>query len=104
MVNSSGLPMFTGSHLRPGQAQDAVNLVADVAEAARLFAVAIDGKWVAAKRLLHEVRDHAAVVELQTRAVSIEDAQNARIHFVVTAVGHGRGFGKALGLVIDRAR
>jgi len=86
------------------EAKEAVDLVADVAEAASLVAGAVDGEVFAAQGLLHEVRDDASVVELQAWAVRIKDADDARIDFVITVVGHGDGFGEALGLVVDRAR
>ena len=97
--------MFTGQMLvRFRQAQEAVDFVADVAEAAGLAAVAVDGEVFAAQSLLHEVGDDAAVVELHARAVGVEDADDARIDLVIAVIGHGDGFGEALGFVVDRAR
>ena len=86
------------------QANEAVDLVADIAETAGLAAVAVDGEVFAAQGLLHEIRDHAAVIQLQARAVGVEDADDAGIHFVIAVIGHGDGFGEALGFVVDRAR
>ncbi len=48
-----------------------------------------------------KVRDHAAVIQLQARAVGVEDADDARIHFVIAVVGHGDGFGESFGFVVD---
>src|SRR5919198_1002505 len=85
------------------QAHNAVDLIADVAEAARLRAVAIHGEIFASERLLHEVGDDAPVVDLHARAISVKDAYDARIQLLIAVVGHGRGLGKALGLVVNRA-
>ena len=46
----------------PEEAEDALDQVGDVAEAARLRAVAVDRERLAAQRLRDEVRDDAAVV------------------------------------------
>ena len=87
-----------------GETEEALHFVFHITEAAGLSAVAINGQVFAAQRLFHEVGDHAAVIQLHTRAVSIEDAHDARVHAVVAVVSHGHGFGKTLGLVINRAR
>src|SRR5580658_5412682 len=89
---------------RSCQTQNSVDLIAYVAEAPRLAAIAIDGKVLSTQRLPHEVWNYAAVVDLHARSVGIEDAQNSGIDLVVTAKGHGDGFGKALGLVVYRSR
>src|SRR5436305_1717136 len=44
--------------VRAEQAVDPLDQVLDVAEAARLRPVAVDGQWFAAQRLAHEVRQH----------------------------------------------
>ena len=75
-----------------------------VAEAARLFAVAIDGDRLADQRLIEEVRQRAAIVEPHARSVGVEDPHDARIHAMVAVVGHGDGLGEALGFVVDAAR
>jgi hypothetical protein len=41
------------------------------------------------------------VVQLQSRAVSIKDADDAGIDLVIPVVRHGDGFGEALGFVVD---
>ena len=87
-VHSSGLPMLTGRCSASGQTQDAIDEIGDVAEAARLRAVAVDGERLAAQRLHHEVGDDAAVVGLETRAVGVEDADQVGIDAVVTVIGH----------------
>src|SRR6202158_5124287 len=90
--------MFVGFR----EAHEAVDLVTDVTEAARLIAVAVDGEGFAAQGLLHEIRDDPSVVKLHARSVGIEDADDVRIHVVIAAVGHGHGFGETLGFVVDR--
>ena len=87
-----------------GEAQDAVDEVGDVAEAAGLQAVAVDGEGLAAQRLHHEVGDDAAVVGLQARAVGVEDADQVGVDAVVAMPGGDGGLGEALGLVVDGAR
>src|SRR5580704_75113 len=87
-----------------GKAHEAVDFVADIAEAAGLAAVAVDGEVLAAESLLHEIRYYAAIIQLQARTVGVEDADDARIYFVIAVIGHGHGFGEALGFVVDRTR
>src|SRR5438270_4712539 len=86
------------------QGNEAVNFVTHVAEAARLVAIAVNRERFAAQSLLHEIGDDASVIELHARAVGIKDANDARVHFVITVVGHGYRFGETLGLVVNRAR
>ena len=80
---------------------EAVDFVAHVAEAASLMAVAVDGEGFTAQGLLHEIGDNSSIVQLHTRPVGIEDADNASVYFVITVVGHGYRFGEALGFVVD---
>src|SRR5579863_1529009 len=87
-----------------GKAQETIDLVAHVAEAARLIAVAVNGETLSANGLLHEIRYDAAIVELHARAVGIKDADDVSIDFVVAAVRYGGGFGEALGFIVDGAR
>src|SRR5216683_2302498 len=86
------------------ETKEAVDLVADIAEATGLAAIAVDREVFTAQSLLHEVGDDASVVQLHARAVGVEDADDARIHFVITVIGHGDGLGEALGFVVDRTR
>jgi hypothetical protein len=56
MVNSLGFPMLTGvCSAEAARPNDAVDEVRDVAEAARLETVAVDGQRLACQRLHHEV-------------------------------------------------
>jgi hypothetical protein len=79
--------MLTGPMIGPvHQGDQAPHLVVDVAEAARLAAVAEHRERVAAERLVHEVRDHATVVGLHPRPVRVEDAHDPDVDAVL-AVG-----------------
>src|ERR1700674_154091 len=89
---------------RLGQPHETVYFIADVAEAASLAAVAVHRQVLPTKRLLHEVRDDAPVVELHARPVGIEDPRNARVNFVVAMVGHGHRFAESLSLIVNRTR
>src|SRR5205823_1023195 len=63
----------------PQQPVDALDEVGDVAEAAGLLAVAVDGDRLAPQRLVHEVRQHPAVVEAHPLAVGVKDADDVGI-------------------------
>ena len=89
---------------RPRQANDAIDLVADVAKTARLAAIAVNRQIFPPQRLPHEVGNHAPVVDLHARPIGVKDAQNARIHLVVAVIGHGYGLGETFGFVIHGAR
>ena len=82
---------------------DSFDQVRDVLEAAGLLAVAVDGERLAHERLIHEVREHAAIVEPHPLAVRVEDADDVRVHAVDAVVRHRHGFGESLGLVVDAA-
>jgi len=86
------------------QAQETVDLVAHVAEAAGLTAVAVDSERFAAQSLLHEIRNNASIVELHAGAVGVEDADDAGIDFVVSGDKPSSRLGEALGLVVYGAR
>ena len=86
------------------QPVDAVDQVRNVAEAAGLFAVAVNGYRLALQCLRHEVRHRAPVLKAHVRAVGVEDPEQPHLHVVVAVVGHGHGLGEALGLVVNAAR
>ena len=85
------------------QAQDAIDEIGDIAEAARLGAVAVDGQGLALQGLHHEVRDDAAVVGLEPGAVGVEDADEVGVDAVVAVIGHDGGLGETLGFIVDGA-
>ena len=104
-VISDGLPRFTGSEKSVFRSRyDALDQVGDVAEAAGLFAFAVDGDRLAAQGLAHEVGQNPAVVEPHPRAVGVEDPDDPRVDAVEAVIGHGDGFGKPLGLIVDSPR
>src|SRR5205085_11015047 len=78
--------------------------VVDVAEAARLLAVAVDGERVAAQRLDDEVAHHPAVTRRQARAVAVEQAHDADRQVALAVVGERHRLGAALAFVVARAR
>jgi hypothetical protein len=92
--------MFLGA----GKAENAVDQIGDVAETARLAAVAIDREVLFEECLHHEVRDDPAVSGLQPRAVGIEDPHHPCVDAVVSMISHDESFGESLGLVINRPR
>ena len=87
-----------------GQRDDARDEVVDVAEAARLRAVAEDRDRPVGERLAQEGRDGAPVVRAHPRAVGVEDPHDRRVDALLAVVGHRQRLGVALGLVVDAAR
>jgi len=83
---------------------DAIDFVGNVTEAARLGTVAIHGKIFPAKRLLHEIRNYAAIVKLKARTVSIENSYNSNINLEVAVECSDCRFGEPLRLIVNRPR
>ena len=107
MVNSVGLPMLIGPVTCIGrchQPHQPVDQIVDVAERARLRAVAIDRDVAPEQRLDDEVRHHASVVRMHARAVGVEDARDLDAHVVLTPVVEEQRLGAALALVVAGAR
>ena len=106
MVNSSGLPMLIGP-VTSGpvsiSAHQAVDQVVDVAEGARLAAVAVDGDRLVRERLHDEVGDDAAVVRVHARAVGVEDARDLDRQLVLAVIVEEQGLGAALAFVVAGA-
>jgi hypothetical protein len=86
------------------QRDDAADEVADVAERARLAAIAEHRQRSVRERLAQERRDRAAVVRTHARAVGVEDPHDRRVHALLAVVGHRQRLRVALGLVVDPAR
>ena len=95
-----GGEMLIGEH----KAVDTLDEIGDVAEAAGLAAVAVNGERFAQQRLMHKIGKSAAVVEAHAGPVGVEDADDAGIDAVIAVIGHGHGFGEALGFVVNAAR
>lgn len=85
------------------EADEAIDEVGDVAEAAGLFAGAEDGNGLAAEGLAEEGGDDAAVVEFHAGAEGVEDAGDGGGEVVGAMEGHGEGFGVAFGFVVAGA-
>ncbi len=90
--------------LRQHQADDAVDEIADVAEAARLRAVAEHRDVLVGERLRDERRHGAAVTDAHARTIGVEDADDLGVDLVEAAVRHRHRFGEPLGFVVDAAR
>jgi hypothetical protein len=93
----------TGEIVGFHELDEAADEVIDVAETARLLAVAVDGDVVAFERLDDEVGDDTAVIRQHARAVGVEDADDADVHAVLTVVVEEEGFSDTLALVIAGA-
>src|SRR5438105_9873419 len=68
---------------RSPQSQDAINLVANITKAARLAAIAIDGKFLAGQSLLHKIGNHPAIIQLHERTISVKDSSNAGMQLLI---------------------
>src|SRR5450759_5106419 len=86
------------------QRQDASDQVVDVTDGAGLGTVTGDGQWLFGQCLADEGRDRATVVRSHPRAVGVEDAGDTGVHAMGTPVGHGRGLGEPLRLVVHPPR
>src|ERR1039458_8201927 len=73
------------------QKHDSLDEIVDVAKAARLAAVAVDGERLAAQGLHDEIGDDAPVAGMQARAIGVEDARDARIDGARTSGGPQHG-------------
>ena len=83
---------------------EAADEVVDVAEAARLRPVAVDGQRLVRERLAHEGRDRPPVVRPHARAVRVEDPDDRRVDALLVVVRHRQRLGVALRLVVDASR
>ena len=101
-VISSGFPILTGrcSEDRDKQ-QNSPDQVGDIAEAARLEAVAVDGQIFSAQRLGQEVRDDPSVPYAQSRTIGVEDADEMRPDSIIAVIRHGQRLGVPFGFVVD---
>ena len=86
------------------QPHQAVDQIVDIAERARLRAVAIDRDVVAEQRLHDEIRHHAAVVRVHARAVGVEDARDLDAQLVLAPIVEEQRLGAALAFVVAGAR
>jgi len=86
-----------------GQPVDAVDKIADVTEGAGLGTIAEDGERLVGEGLADKGGDYPAIAQPHAWAVSVEDADDLGIDFVIAVVSHGNGFGEALGLIVNAA-
>ena len=105
IVNSLGLPMFTGSlDVGVEQRRDAAHLVVDVAERPGLAPGAVHRQRFAVERLHEEVRHDPTVGRSQPRPVRVEDANDRGRQTVEPLVRHRQRLGEPLRFVVDRTR
>lgn len=86
------------------QAHEAFDQVIDVAEGARLGAVAIEGDGLVAQRLDDEVGHHTTVVGVHARTVGVEDTRHLNVYAVLAVVVEEEGLGATLAFVVAGAR
>ena len=89
---------------RSHQAHEPVDEIVDVAERARLRAVAVDRDVASEQRLDDEVRHDPAVVRMHARPVGVEDACDLDAQFVLTPIIEEQSFRAALAFIVARAR
>ena len=90
-------------HRRLHEPPDALDEIGHVGERARLGAVAVYGQGLAPESLADEGGDGAAVREPHAAPIGVEDPHDARVDLMEAVIGHGDGFGEALGFVVDAA-
>src|SRR5947207_2208387 len=100
---AAGMPSPRASAGRMGGSASATASAAAVAECPRLRAVPIDGDRRPVERLADEIGDHAAVGGIAARAVGVEDSNDAHVHVMLSAIGHGQCLTEALALVVAGA-
>ena len=86
------------------QPHQPVDQIVDIAEGARLAAVAIDGDRLVEQRLYDEVRHHAPVLAVHARTIGVEDARHLDRHAGLAVIVEEQRLGGALALVVAGAR
>src|SRR3989344_8062159 len=84
-------------------ANHGLDKVVNIAEAARLLSIAVDGYIFAAQRLHDEVAYDSPVLWIHARAVGVKDAHNLDGHFVLSVVVEEQRFRAAFALVVATA-
>ncbi len=105
-MNSGVAEIDRSGHVarRHHHAHHALDEVVDIAEGARLQAVAVERDVLAPERLHDEVRDHAPVVRVHAGSVGVEDPDDLDLQLVLAAVVEEQRLGAALALVVAGAR
>ena len=107
MVISDGLPRLIGPVTSSGDSINRikpVDQIVDIAERARLRALAVERDGLAAKRLHDEIGNHAAVVGMHARPVGIEDPRDLDAQLVLAPIVEEQRLGAALAFVVAGAR
>ena len=84
--------------------QKAFDEVIDIAERARLLAIAVDSDGFALQRLDDEIGDDAPVIGMHPRAIGVEDAHDLDVELVLTVIVEEQGLGAALAFIIAGTR
>ena len=82
------------------QADEAVDQVGDIAEAAGLLSVAIERDVFAAQGLHDEIGDNPAIIRMHAWPISVEDPGDLDLRIVLAVIVEEQRFGAALALVI----
>lgn len=83
------------------EAIDAVDEIGDITKTPCLTAITKNGEGFSGKSLADDGGDDATIIQPHAWSVRIEDTDNFCVEVVIPMVGHGDGFGKAFGFVID---
>ena len=90
--------------VRHRQLVDAVDQIRNIAKAARLLPFPINRDRLARQRLVHKVRQRAAVVQSHPRPIRVENSHDMRVDAEVAVIRHRHRFAKPLCFVINSAR
>ena len=77
--------------------------IGDIADAARLVALAEHCDIFVPQRLRHECRDRTAIINAHPLPICIKDPGNSRVELMIAMVGHRHRFSETLRLVVDTA-
>src|SRR5205085_6405224 len=87
-----------------GDQQQRAYEVIDIAEGARLQAIAVHAERIASQRRGDELGHGASVLRVHARAICVEDSHDAGIDAALAPKRHCQRLAKALGLVVARPR
>jgi len=85
------------------KADESIHLVVNVAEAASLVTLTVNGDGLVAKRLDNEVADNTAIIFKHARTVGVEDTGDADLKIVLAVVLHAESFGDTLAFIVARS-
>src|SRR5436190_3433063 len=84
--------------------QEALDQIVDIAEGARLRAIALQRDRLVLERLHDEIGDDPPVIGVHARTVGVEDPHHADADLVLAVIIEEQGFGAAFALIITGAR